>query len=611
MTQLSKALLSNTLLSNTLLSNTQPATQRIAEEHYFTTSDSASLFYRYWPQQEPANAGKAIIIFHRGHEHSGRIQHVVDELNLPDVPMFAWDARGHGKTEGPRGYSPSMGTSIRDVDEFVRFITAKYDIEMENIVVIGQSVGAVLVSAWVHDYAPKIRAMILAAPTFDIKLYVPFAVQGLQLMQKMRGVFFVSSYVKAKFLTHDEARITSYDNDPLITREIAVNILLELYQTAERVVKDASAITLPTQLFISGSDYVVHHKPQHQFYQRLNTPIKEKHVMEGFYHDTLGEKDRHLVFSKIRTFIDRIFAIPRYQHDYSHEDIWSHTADEFRELSLPLPPLCPKNLSYKLMRKAMNTRLGRTSEGIRLGLETGFDSGSTLDYVYRNQPQGQGIFGRTLDQQYLRGNVGWRGIRQRKINMETLIRQAIRYLHQQNHPVHIVDIAAGHGRYVLDAINDFSKVDSVLLRDYSELNVIQGQEYIEERHLADKIRFVIGDAFNADSIASITPTPTLGIVSGLYELFPDNALIKDSLRGLASAIAENGYQIYTGQPWHPQLEMIARVLSSHRENQPWIMRRRTQGEMDALVEAAGFEKQYQLTDNWGIFTVSIAKKIQY
>ncbi|OTA19553.1 lysophospholipase L2 [Xenorhabdus beddingii] len=593
----------------THLSKTQPSNHRIAEEHYFTTSDSASLFYRYWPQEQ-AKAEKAIIIFHRGHEHSGRIQHVVDELALPDVPMFAWDARGHGKTEGPRGYSPSMGTSIRDVDEFVRFIAAHYAIAMENIVVIGQSVGAVLVSAWVHDYAPKIRAMILAAPAFDIKLYVPFAVAGLRLMQKVQGMFFVNSYVKAKFLTHDAARVTSYDNDPLITREIAVNILLELYQTSERVVKDASAITLPTQLVISGSDYVVHHKPQHQFYQRLNTPIKEKHVMEGFYHDTLGEKDRHLVFDKIRPFIERVFAIPRHQHDYRHEDTWSHTADEFRELMLPLPRLCPKNLSYKLMRKAMSTRWGKASEGIRLGLETGFDSGSTLDYVYRDQPQGRGVWGRIVDQHYLRGNIGWRGIRQRKVNMETLIRQAIRYLHQQNQPVHIVDIAAGHGRYVLDAINDFSKIDSVLLRDYSELNVSQGQAYIEERNLTDKIRFVIGDAFNAESIASITPTPTLGIVSGLYELFPDNTLIRDSLCGLAEAIAENGYLIYTGQPWHPQLEVIARVLPSHRENQPWVMRRRTQGEMDALVESAGFEKQYQLTDNWGIFTVSIAKKVQ-
>jgi hypothetical protein len=68
-----------------------------------------------------------------------------------------------------------------------------------------------------------------------------------------------------------------------------------------------------------------------------------------------------------------------------------------------------------------------------------------------------------------------------------------------------------------------------------------------------------------------------------------------------------GYLVYTGQPWHPQLEMIARVLPSHRDHQPWVMRRRTQAELDELVEAAGFEKLDQLTDEWGIFTVSLAQ----
>ena len=32
------------------------------------------------------------------------------------------------------------------------------------------------------------------------------------------------------------------------------------------VVADAQAITLPTQLLISGADWVVHHGPQHAFF---------------------------------------------------------------------------------------------------------------------------------------------------------------------------------------------------------------------------------------------------------------------------------------------------------------------------------------------------------
>jgi uncharacterized SAM-dependent methyltransferase len=39
------------------------------------------------------------------------------------------------------------------------------------------------------------------------------------------------------------------------------------------------------------------------------------------------------------------------------------------------------------------------------------------------------------------------------------------------------------------------------------------------------------------------------------------------------------------------------------------MRRRTQAELDQLVEAAGFRKLQQLTDDWGIFTVSLAQRI--
>ena len=45
--------------------------------------------------------------------------------------------------------------------------------------------------------------------------------------------------------------------------------------------------------------------------------------------------------------------------------------------------------------------------------------------------------------------------------------------------------------------------------------------------------------------------------------------------------------------------MIARVLTN-RDGQPWIMRRRAQGEMDSLVREVGFTKAAQWTDDFGI-----------
>ena len=588
---------------------------RAVQEHTFIAVDGAAIFYRYWPSQNQQAAKRAIILFHRGHEHSGRQQDIVDSLNMPNYACFAWDARGLGKSSGVRGYADNFGVFAKDADGFARYICTEYGYKIEDIAVVAQSVGGVIAAAWVHDYAPNIRALVLASPALKVKLYVPFARQSLAVMQKIGltkwipALAFVNSYVKAKWLTHDAARIKSYNADPLITRPIAVNILLELYDTAERLLKDAAAITTPTQFLVSGSDWVVHQKPVQQLYLNLGAKTKEFHVFDGFYHDTLGEKDRHLPLAKARQFIETQFSRPFHQVDLTKSDLAGFTFDEAENLKKPLAKFSFKNIYFAATRA--NIAFGSiTSAGLKLGVETGFDSGSTLDYVYQNVARGTGIFGRIVDKTYLNA-IGWRGIRVRKQHIEGLLAKAATLLRANAQAIRLMDIAAGHGRYALEAAL-VMQADSVLLRDYSALNVTGGNALIQQLGLQNKAQFVQADAFDAASIAAVTPKPTLAIVSGLYELFPQNAALQSSLLGIYQALAAGGYLVYTNQPWHPQLELIARTLTSHRQqegkNSAWIMRRRSQREMDQLVANAGFEKVDQFSDTWGIFSVSLAKK---
>ncbi|MFL1514563.1 bifunctional alpha/beta hydrolase/class I SAM-dependent methyltransferase [Pseudomonas prosekii] len=584
---------------------------RETQQQTFITHDGVELFYRHWPatSANPDEPRKAVLLFHRGHEHSGRIAHLVDELDLPGFDFFAWDARGHGQSPGARGDSPSFATSVRDVQTFCDHLSATHQIAEENMAVIAQSVGAVIVSTWVHDYAPRIRSLVLASPAFKVKLYVPFARSGLALMRKFRGNFFVNSYVKAKFLSHDPERVASYDSDPLITKAISVNVLLGLYEAADRVVADAQAIQVPTQLLISGSDFVVHRKPQEQFFERLGSLKKEKHILPGFFHDTLGERDRAVAVASAKRFILQNFDYPLDRASLLDADKIGLTCAESESLAAPLPHNSLRDLYWRMTRASM--RLGsKLSEGVKLGFDTGFDSGSTLDYVYRNQPTGKGGLGRMIDQNYL-NSIGWRGIRQRKLNVEELLRLTMGKLRDEGRPVRIVDIAAGHGRYILEALQGVSPLpESILLRDYSDINVRDGGALIRDKGLGDIAQFVKGDAFDRADLAALEPKPTLAVVSGLYELFADNAMVGGSLAGLAEAVEPGGYLVYTGQPWHPQLELIARALTSHRQGQAWVMRRRSQAEMDQLVEAAGFRKITQRVDEWGIFTVSLAQRVQ-
>jgi hypothetical protein len=97
-------------------------------------------------------------------------------------------------------------------------------------------------------------------------------------------------------------------------------------------------------------------------------------------------------------------------------------------------------------------------------------------------------------------------------------------------------------------------------------------------------------------------------VSGLYELFPSNQPVMSSLAGLGRAVRPGGYLIYTNQPSHPQIELIAETLT-HADGSPWIMRCRGSAEMDHLVGQAGFRKLRTLIDDHGIFSVSLAQRV--
>lgn len=585
----------------------QPASGRLPSEissaggtpalEFFSSWDGAQLFYRAWiPKTAPE---KALLLFHRGHEHSGRWSEFVETLGLEGVAIFAWDQRGHGRSEGERGAAPNFGTLVRDVDAFARRIRERHGFAPENVIVLAHSVGAVLVSAWVHDYAPPIRAMILATPAFRVRLYVPFAIPSLRLKEKFLGPGHVKSYVKAKMLTHDPVEAAKYEADPMIFRQIAVNVLLALHDAGTRLLADAGAINVPTLMLSAGRDWVVSVKAQREFFNRLSSSVKQMHIFPAAFHAIFHERERAQVANRVRDFVREQFATPPAKRSLLEADEYGHTWEEYERLKLRGRP------HFALVRAGMKTG-GRLSKGIDLGWRTGFDSGLTLDYVYENRAQGVTPLGRLIDRNYL-NSPGWRGIRERKKNLEALLRRVIERVHAEGRPVRIVDVAAGGGRYLLETMRSLPEIPmTALLRDYKQENVNAATRLAAELGLTN-VTAELGNAFDREALASITPRPTIAIVSGLFELFPGNAGVIESLRGLAEILEPGGYLVYTNQPWHPQMEFIARVLRN-REGDPWIMRRRTTPEMDQLVSVAGFEKSEMAVDEWGMFTVSLARR---
>lgn len=597
-------------------------------ESCYNAYDGTAIYYRYWltmplehikKSKQQHKQQRQVILLHRGHEHSGRLAELGQQFTAAGYQVFAWDARGNGRSGGIKDHAESVTQLERDLNDFVQLVIGQTGIAIEDTLIVASSIGAVLAAAWVHDYAPNIRGMILGTPALSIRLYMPFAIPSLKVARALGLMSRVSSYVKAQVLTHDKDAQQAYNADPLISNSISTDLLIDTHATGQRLLDDAGAITVPTFVLCAGKDYVVDKQAERDFYEAINTTDKRWQLYPDSYHAIFHETNKADVFADCIEFAEQVFSKDVKAPDLSAAHLNSASKDKVDRLAIK-----PFNPSFAITRFAMQ-KFGHVSDAIATGLEHGFDSGHSLDHVYYNQPSGQNKFGQAVDKFYL-NNIGWQGIRIRREHILELAREAladIKLANQnqvnQNSPDEpyqpkLLDIASGHGFYAFDLLTEFTDLQAEL-RDYECHNIQALQAKSERLEIADRVITYQKDAFDPASYSNMQKGSVgsddkkfdIAIASGVFELFSDNTLPATALAGIYDSLKANGYLIYTNQPWHPEQEFISKTLNNHRGSS-WVMRCRSQAEMDQLVECAGFKKVAMRIDRFGIFTVSLAIK---
>ncbi|WP_165750244.1 bifunctional alpha/beta hydrolase/class I SAM-dependent methyltransferase [Cellulophaga sp. Z1A5H] len=557
---------------------------------HFNSFDGSEIFYRKW-NFKPSQ--KSVIIIHRGHEHSERLNDIATSSQFSEYNIFAFDLRGHGHTKTET--SSVFMDYVRDLDAFSHYLEANYKVNSTDVFVIANSIGGVVASAWAHDFAPNIAGMALLAPAFRINLIVPLANEMITLGTKLNKGLIIKSYVKSTMLTHDVAQQKAYDDDSLITRSIDAKLLIDLADAGKRLVEDAEAIDTPTLILSAEKDKVVFNKDQKIFFDKLDTKLKELEVLPDFFHGILFETEKEMVYDKMIAFAEKCFnqtpksvsLVPDQFSITEHKSLQNNEGN---------------NLNFKFQKWSLS-KIGKISNGMAIGLKHGFDSGASLDYVYHNQPKGKLGFGTMMDKNYLEA-IGWRGIRIRKQHLLQLLEKNIENLQKEGRAIKILDIAGGTGNYLFDIKDKYPNAE-IVINEFINDNIEIGQKVIDEKKYQN-VRFTNYDCFDVETYAKLDFEPNIIIVSGILELFGDNELASKALAGISAIAEKNSSVVYTGQPWHPQLKMIAYVLNSHQKKS-WVMRRRSQKELDRMMAFNHIYKETMLIDDFGIFTVSSAK----
>lgn len=537
-----------------------------SQMQHFVSYDNQHIPYQFFPALSQNGPATAIVLLHCNEDLSEKIA----ALTLPECAFFAVDlSPGKVNAETTDG---SSALSLRSYyfQQFIEYITTQHGLRTQDIALIAHHECAVVIAAWMVDYAPEIRSVALFSPRFLLRKRDLFL--GLLKKPKMR------------------------------------NTLRDLHYTSQRILRSTFAWPTPTQLVLTQTDRRSAAGTLMRFYANLGSSAKAVLMMPDSGFGCPGQVWESAVLAQTRAFLRLHFS----QHHPvpSLFDSWQQGAtwEEYETLRLPERSLLRRG--YWMLAHLALRVMGHLSTGVQLGLESGFDSGASLEYIYQNQPTGKGAVGRAVDRYYL-NTLGWRCTRQRKQYVEALIALAASRLAQQGQAVRLLDIAAGHGRYILDAIEKVEPpVEHLLLRDFDVANVEEGNRLLLQRGLNERACFEQGDAFSPADLATLPADRTLAVVSGFYELFSDNNLILASLNGLAHAVKKGGYLVYTTKLWNPKLALMARVLPSHQKGAFWLLRRRSQREIDQLVKRAGFAKVTQRVDGWGLFSVTLAKKVR-
>lgn len=254
------------------------------------------------------------------------------------------------------------------------------------------------------------------------------------------------------------------------------------------------------------------------------------------------------------------------------------------------------------VRLAANT-IGRLSKGVTTALQRGFSSGENLDYAYQNRPQGWSWLGRRIDRFYL-NQPGFVHVRTRRQNLLNLLEESV--LLAGRRQLKIVDLAGGPAHYLLDLLQSNQDADwEVVVNDFDPSSVAAGQRLAEQLG-ESRIRYQRGDGLDPDYIASLGPCDIV-VASGFFEQYPQNPPVQKALKAISQVLKAEGRLLCTNMPQTPLMDILAHCFH-HADGSPWLMRGRSNAEIDDLLLEAGLRCRSRLSDCQGRYSVTLAEK---
>ena len=267
----------------------------------FIGKGAVEIFFQTW--QTPRPRGVVVVVHGMG-EHSGRYHNLVKSLEGTEINICSFDLRGHGKSGGKRGHIWSFRDYLADLEIFLDLIGS--DFNKIPLLLLGHSLGGLICTTYVLTRPEKISGLIASSPFLILSMKVPSWKSSLgRILSSFAPSITMPTGLNPADLSHDNDEVESYENDPLVHDRASARWFTEVTAAQADCINHAQELTLPLLVIHGKGDKIADYSGSAVLAERAASKIKEIHVFEGLYHETMNEtfKERAMVLDIVKTWI--------------------------------------------------------------------------------------------------------------------------------------------------------------------------------------------------------------------------------------------------------------------------------------------------------------------
>ncbi len=268
----------------------------------------AELFYQVWRKGESRGT---IVVTHGLAEHSENYHRFATAFAEDGWTVIGWDLRGHGKSEGKRGYVEDFADYCHDLDALVKFLKSQMQTRGKPLFLFGHSMGGLITIKTVINHAPGgVTALCLSSPALGVSLEVPkLKVKAAHILADWLPKVTLYNEIDYSLLHRDQELLKEYRNDPLRHEKISPRLFLGMTSSFTEAFDHAGEIHQPVLMQLAGVDKIVSTPEAERFFDLLGSKKKEILVYAESYHEIFNDLGREEVIGDLKDFLKRTSGV--------------------------------------------------------------------------------------------------------------------------------------------------------------------------------------------------------------------------------------------------------------------------------------------------------------